>query len=286
MKLSNAFLTLYSAIILLSLNGLFANGLPLNTVTMTSIRSLFAALALAIFIVAIRGRLVLPNTKTTLIVYGLGILMGLHWLTYFYAMQSASVAIGMLTLYTYPMMTILIEPLFTKKKIAKADIILGIAVFIGLIIIVSDHLSSPNNPIFIGALCGVISALAFALRNTLQKYHCPSIASETLMLHQVIIIGVVLISFIDLNALAALHTIHWFYLILLGIFTTALAHTLLVKSYKHFAAKTVAMVSCLQPVFGSLFAWWILNESLTLHTMIGGGIILSVAIYESTKAPA
>lgn len=286
MKLSNAFLTLYSAIILLSLNGLFANGLPLNTVTMTSIRSLFAALALAIFIVAIRGRLVLPNTKTTLIVYGLGILMGLHWLTYFYAMQSASVAIGMLTLYTYPMMTILIEPLFTKKKIAKADIILGIAVFIGLIIIVSDHLSSPNNPIFIGALCGVISALAFALRNTLQKYHCPSVASETLMLHQVIIIGVVLISFIDLNALAALHTIHWFYLILLGIFTTALAHTLLVKSYKHFAAKTVAMVSCLQPVFGSLFAWWILNESLTLHTMIGGGIILSVAIYESTKAPA
>jgi drug/metabolite transporter (DMT)-like permease len=281
---STALLTLYTSILLLSLNGLFSNGLPLDTVTMTSIRSLFAALALAIFIVVIRRRLVLPNIKTTFIVYGLGILMGLHWLTYFYAMQSASVAIGMLTLYTYPMMTIFIEPLFTKKKIAKADIVLGIVVFIGLIIIVSDHLSSPNNPVFIGALCGVISALAFALRNTLQKYHCPLVASETLMLHQVIIIGVVLAGFVDLKALTALHTIHWFYLLLLGIFTTALAHTLLVKSYKNFAAKTVAMVSCLQPVFGSLFAWWILNESLSLHTMIGGGIILSVAIYESAQA--
>lgn len=284
MKSSSAFFTLYTSILLLSLNGLFSNGLPVDTVTMTSIRSLFAAMTLIIFIIIINSRIALPNIKTTFIVYGLGILMGIHWLTYFYSMRTASVAIGMLTLYTYPMMTIFIEPLFTKKKIAKIDILMGGIVFIGLIIIVSNHLSTPNSPIFIGALCGIISALAFALRNTLQKYHCPSIASETLMLHQVIIIGVVLLGFIDVNTLTALHSEHWFYLILLGVFTTALAHTLLVKSYKHFAAKTVAMVSCLQPVFGSCFAWWVLNESLTMNTIIGGSIILSVAIYESAKA--
>jgi drug/metabolite transporter (DMT)-like permease len=209
--------------------------------------------------------------------------MGVHWITYFYSMRSASVAIGMLTLYTYPMMVIFIEPLFTKKKIAKVDIAMGLIAFMGLIIIVCDHLATPNNPILIGAVCGVVSALAFALRNIYQKYRCPSIPSDTLILHQVLIIALMFIGFIDINAVAALTAEHWFYLVLLGALTTALAHTLLVKSYKHFAAKTVAMISCSQPVFGSLFAWWVLNEAISLNTVIGGSIILAVAVYESTK---
>lgn len=284
MNTSTAFITLYSSILLLSLNGLFSNGLPLDSATITSIRSIFAAITLVIFISLVKSQFRLPDKKTTYIVYGLGLLMGLHWITYFYSMRSASVAIGMLTLYTYPMMVIFIEPFFTKKKIAQIDIVMGLIAFIGLMIIVSDHLSAPNNPIFIGAVCGIISAFAFALRNTYQKYRCPSIASDTLMLHQVIIIALMFIGFVDFEAVAALTAEHWFYLVLLGVFTTALAHTLLVKSYKHFAAKTVAMVSCSQPVFGSLFAWWILNESINLDTIIGGSIILGVAVYESTKA--
>ncbi|EGG93297.1 Permeases of the drug/metabolite transporter (DMT) superfamily [gamma proteobacterium IMCC1989] len=294
MKISTAHLTLYTSIFLLGLNGLFSNGLPIDATTLTHIRSVFAGITLVLFIIFTQGTIKLPNVKSVFIVYGIGILLGLHWVTFFYAMQSASVAIGMLSLYTYPIITILIEPFFTRKKIQLLDIALAVLVLAGLCIIVSDHLDSvfSNNDntqsfnIIIGVVSGILSAAFFAFRNTLQKYCCSHVKSDTLMLHQMILITIMLFLFIDTPALSQLNNTQWFYVVILGVLTTAIAHTLLVKSYKLFAAKTVAMVSCLQPVLGSFFAWLILNESVSVYTAIGGSIILGVAIYESTKAPA
>jgi drug/metabolite transporter (DMT)-like permease len=292
MKPSTAHLTLYTSIFLLGLNGLFSNGLPVDATTLTHIRSVFAGITLLLFIVLMRGTVKLPNVKSVLTVYGIGILLGLHWVTFFYAMQSASVAIGMLSLYTYPIITILIEPFFARKKVQALDIFLAIVVLIGLSIIVSDHLSLElfsdkqelSFEIIVGAASGVLSAIFFAFRNTLQKYCCTEVRSDTLMLHQMLLITIMLGLFIDVDALGQLNSTQWFYVAILGVITTAIAHTLLVKSYKLFTAKTVAMVSCLQPVLGSLFAWLVLNETISIYTAIGGSIILGVAIYESTKA--
>ena len=43
--------------------------------------------------------------------------MGGHWITYFYALKFSNVAIGMLSLYTFPVMTALLEPFFIKVKL-------------------------------------------------------------------------------------------------------------------------------------------------------------------------
>ncbi|MFT7387118.1 MAG: drug/metabolite transporter (DMT)-like permease [Candidatus Endobugula sp.] len=292
MKPSTAHVTLYTSIFLLGLNGLFSNGLPIDATTLTHVRSVFAGITLLIFIICIKGTIKLPNLKSVLTVYGIGILLGLHWITFFYAMQAASVAIGMLSLYTYPIITIFIEPFFTRKKVRALDICLAIVVIIGLSVIVSDHLIDEilsderglSLEIITGVASGVLSAIFFAFRNTLQKYCCTDVRSDTLMLHQMLLITLILGLFIDTDALSQLNNTQWFYVIILGVVTTAIAHTLLVKSYKLFAAKTVAMVSCLQPVLGSLFAWLILSETISIFTAIGGSIILGVAIYESTKA--
>jgi drug/metabolite transporter (DMT)-like permease len=276
MNQSTAYITLYSSIILLGLNGLFSNGLPLDTVTITQTRSIFAGIALILFIFVTKGTITLPNKKAACTVYGIGLLMGLHWVSFFYAMQSASVAIGMLSFYTFPIMIILLEPLFTRKKLHAIDIGLGIVVLIGLFIIISNHVievSDPfSNKVLIGVIAGVASAVLFTFRNILQKYYCADIPSDTLMLHQMICISMMLIYFVDVPSLLLLESQQWSYLIILGVLTTAIAHTLLIKSYKTFPAKTVAMVSCLQPVLGGFFAWLVLNENLSATTIIGGSI--------------
>lgn len=284
-----SYITLYSAVVMLSVNGLFSNGISLDAASMTHIRSIFAGITLAIFIGLGSSYFRLSSLRTTITVYGIGILMGAHWLTFFYGMQSASVSIGMLALYTFPVMTVIIEPFFNGRKIQKLDIGLTIIVFIGLAIIVSGSLFDGSidrnqEQIIYGVASGVISALLFSFRNLLQKYHCKDIPSDTLMLHQVIMIVVMMSFLIDIPAIKALSNIDWIYLAILGVFTTAIAHTLLVKSYKLFPAKSVAMISCLQPVFGSILAWLVLGEHLGITTIIGGSIILAVALYESTRS--
>ena len=284
MNKHSAYLTLYTSVFLLGLNGLFSNGLNIDATSLSHMRSVIAGITLVAFIYCSKNLYCLGNKRDYYIVYSLGGLLGLHWVTYFYAMQTASVAIGMLALYTYPIITILIEPFFARKKIQHLDILLAILVLIGLLIIVSDHISNSTNGVVIGVISGIVSAIFFALRNVSQKYYCSGIGSDTLMLHQLLTVVLMLTPFINTKALLALPNIEWGYIILLGVFTTALAHTLLVKSYKIFPAKTVAMVCCLQPVLGGIFAWIILGEEMTISTIIGGSIILGVATYESAKA--
>jgi len=284
---TSAHFTLYSSVLLLSSNGLFANGIPLDAASIIHIRCIFAVFTLAIFIFITKGRFSLSNKTTGITVYIIGLLMGLHWLTFFYAIQSSSVAIGILALYTFPIITLFIEPFFTRKNIQVIDIFLGLLILIGIYIIAKNHLptgqESFNPQVIYGIFSGIVSAIFFAFRNLLQKYRCPDISSDTLMFHQMIIVIIMMTLLIDIEAISALDSKFWPYLLLLGIVTTALAHTLLVKSYKLFTAKTVSMVSCSQPVLASILAWIILSEPLAITTIIGGSIILGVAAYESTK---
>ena len=115
---------LYGKIALLSLTGLFAKLIPLDSTTLTQLRSAVAVLALLLLVVLQRRSLRLHGMKQWVLVYGLGGLLGLHWITYFHAMQVSSVAVGMLALFTYPVITILIAPLFYpgKYRIAMGDI--------------------------------------------------------------------------------------------------------------------------------------------------------------------
>ena len=226
----------------------------------------------------------LANTKQTTGLYFLGVLMGLHWVTFFHSMQISSVAIGMLSLYSFPVITVLIEPWFAGKHIKLVDILAAIAVFIGLFIIVFPDLNGAQGNTTYGVLWGVLSALLFSIRNILQKYYFADVSSNSLMLHQVIAISFMLIFFIDIPEIQKLDRTAWGMLILLGILCTATAHTLLAYSLKNFAVKTVSMIGCIQPLLAACFAWIVLHEIPQTSVFIGGFIIIGVAFYESIKS--
>jgi len=65
-------------------------------------------------------------------------LLALHWVTYFYALKLSNVAIGMLAMFTFPVITALLEPFFTKSKLNPIHILLGFMVLIGVYILAPD----------------------------------------------------------------------------------------------------------------------------------------------------
>ena len=281
---------LYLAVFLLALNGLFSKLIPLDATSITQLRSVLAALTLLLFILISRRDYKLGSFRQYLGVYLIGAILGLHWIAFFHSMQVSTVAIGMLSLFTYPMITVLLEPFYTRQKIQTADIIAALIVLLGLFIMVKNNLQAEDSDIALGVFWGVISAFLFAIRNLLQKYHYQDVSAEKLMLHQVISISFILALFIDYSSVARLQTGDWTTLILLGVISTATAHTLLTYSLKHLPAKSIAMISCLQPLFATLFAWLILAEMPTFTILLGGILIVSVAVYESlmrlTKQPS
>lgn len=274
---------LYVAVFLLSLNGLFSKLIPLDATSITQLRSVVAAVALFVFALARRRSWRLDHWRQYPGIYFIGVVMGLHWITFFHSMQVSSVAIGMLSLFTYPVITVLLEPFFTRHRIMYQDIFAALVVLSGIYLMVQEDLQAFDNAAVQGVFWGVISAFLFAIRNLLQKYYYPNVSADRLMLHQVLAIAVMLLVFVDYPGVAQFETIDWLMLLLLGAVSTATAHTLLSFSLKHLPAKSIAMISCLQPLLAALFAWMFLNEVPTQEVILGGLIIISVALYESLK---
>lgn len=277
----STYIMLYSAVLIIAANGLFAKGIPLDAGSITFLRSFVAMVGLGIAALLLKRSKKIHNRLTLLGVYSLGVLLGLHWVTFFHSMQVSTIAIGVVSLFTFPIMTIFMEGAVHKKWPHWLDLFAALAVLIGTIIMIADEPLQLTSSTLQGVLYGLLSAFLFATRNVCQKYYFDDITSDTLMFHQMIAIVIVLALFIDYPSIGALSTKSWLAILALGLISTAIAHTLNVISYKRLPAKTVAMISCIQPVAAALLAWFFINEKPTLFIIIGGGIVLSVAIYES-----
>ena len=119
-------ISLHFTVVLLGGTALFSHLVPLSASDITLMRSVFACIALFLFLKFSSENLALASRKDYLIAIGLGILMALHWVTYFAAMQYSSVSVGMIALFTFPVITVLIEPFFEKVSLVWQDIVLSL----------------------------------------------------------------------------------------------------------------------------------------------------------------
>jgi drug/metabolite transporter (DMT)-like permease len=209
-----------------------------------------------------------------------GILMAGHWLSYFYALKLSNVAIGLLSLQTFPIIIALLEPFFLKVKFNPIYILLGLMVLTGLYILTPEF--NIENSQAKGILLGVFSAFCYAIRILILKQHVAKYNGTTLMLYQTLITTILLLPtlfFMDLSGLKSQLP----YLILLALLTTAIGHSLLLHSLKFFTATTAGIISSLQPVFGICLAYFFISEIPSLNTYIGGGIIILTLVIESLR---
>jgi len=207
--------------------------------------------------------------------------MGGHWIFYFYALKLSNVAIGMLSLFTFPVLIALLEPFFTKVKLDPMHIVLGLMVLLGIYVLApefdleSSHLQ--------GVLSGLLSALFYALRILILKNHVKKYNSIMLMFYQVLILSFVLAPALYFMGTSTITT-QYPYILLLAFVTTALGHTMFVNSLNHFKASTASIIGSTQPIFGIVIAFLFLNEIPTIHTFIGGSLILATVIIESARS--
>lgn len=266
---------------LLGGTALFSKLIPLSALDITFGRSLPACILLFLFVKLSGESLLLKRTQDYFIAFGLGVLMAIHWVTYFMAMQLSSVSVGIIALFTFPVITVLLEPLFERFSLRWQDIVSALAVLLGIVLIVPDFTLS--NDISLGVAVGVFSAFLYSLRNLLHRKYFSHYSGAKAMSYQIMIICPCLALFLseDMGELS-LSTIGL--LLLLASAFTALPHALIASSLKHLRAKTFSLVACMQPFYGVVFAIILLGENPTWQTLVGGAIVVAAAVYETLNA--
>lgn len=273
--------SLLLATLFISTSGVLGKYIALSPTAIVWFRSCFATLFILLFCRFTKVDLRIKSKKDFLTFLLSAIFMAGHWVTYFYALKLSNVALGMLSLYTFPVMTAFLEPLFLKTRLNPTHILLGIIVLLGLYILAPEFTLA--NTDVKGILFGLFSALCYALRILILKPHVANYNSSMLMFYQTLLITVFLIPalfYFDLSGFES----QFPYLILIALLTTAIGHTLLVNSLNHFSVTTSSIISSIQPIFGIIIAFIFVAEIPTSNTYLGGALILSTVIIESFRS--
>ena len=274
-------LELNIAVLLVSTSGILGRYISMPPPVTIWLRCLLAALILGAYIWYKKINLKVERKKDWATIIVSGLFFGAHWITYFYALQLSNVAIGMLSLFTYPIITALLEPLFFKTKLNPKHVILGVVVLIGIYFL-SPEFNLENNHTK-GVLFGLVSAVFYAVRNILMKKKVANYHGSMLMFYQMVIITLVLWPVLFIFE-AKPTTNDWQALLVLALVTTSIGHTLFVMSFKNFSISTASIMSSIQPIYGILFGMLLLNEIPSENTLIGGFLILTTVVIESVNS--
>jgi len=268
----------------MSTSGVLARSIDISPELVIWVRCMIAAAALYIVLKVLKLPLWTGKGKALWIVAFSTIFFGIHWITYFYALHFSTVAIGMLSLFTYPVFTAILEPIITRSRLKPVDIILSIVAFSGVYFLVPTF--DLTNQVTQGVILGILSAVAYSLRNIMLKLHVQEHSGITLMFMQVVGLSVFLSPFLVIGGLSLnleLISNHWIPILILGLFTTAIGHTLFVASFKNFSITVISILSTLTPLIGIFLGYFFLNEIPEGNVWVGGVLISIAVVVESFK---
>lgn len=280
-KYSKHLFELFLATLFISTSGALGKFIEMPPPVVIWWRSVLGALFLFIYCKYKKIDLNLKSKKDIFTFILGGVFLGVHWVTYFYALKLSNVALGMLSLYTFPVITALLEPFFIKTKLNPIHIILGLLVLLGIYILAPEF--NFKNSYVKGILLGVLSALFYALRLLILKRHVYNYNGSMLMFYQLIIITILLLPVLFFMDTSNIQT-QFPYVLILALITTAIGHTMMVQSLKYFTVSTASIISSTQPIFGIIIAFIFLNEIPNWNTFFGGLLIITTVVIESMRS--
>jgi len=210
----------------------------------------------------------------------MGVILAVHWVTFFQAIQVSTVAIGLLTFSTFPVFVTFLEPFYFRERLELKDILVAFVAVIGVAFVIEEF--EIKNSMTQGALWGIASGFTFALLSIMNRKFVKEYSSIIVAFYQDLIATVVLFPFLFLTA-PVFRLTDILLLSVLGVIFTGLAHTLFIKGLANVKAQKASIIASLEPVYGIIAAILLLDSIPTLRVILGGLIILGAAFYATVK---
>lgn len=215
----------------------------------------------------------------------IGLVVGAHWITFFHAIKISNVSVALACMSVTTLIVALVEPLFFRTRISVAEVIGGIFIVFGLILIANVQLN-----FMAGIITGLTSAILSGLFTIFNKKIATQYNGFVISWYEMLGANLGVTIFILLTEPVKFHIIlpvmDWVWLICLGTVCTAFAYWSTVIILKKLSAYTVVMVINLEPIYGTLMAAIIFREYHELQPGFYAGsiiIILSVLLYSLYK---
>ncbi|MFM6983895.1 MAG: DMT family transporter [Chitinophagaceae bacterium] len=306
--IKKAYIQLHLAVFIFGFTAILGKLIQADHFTLVWHRMWLAALGF-LFVPGFISSLKKVSFKQMAMLAGIGMLVALHWLSFYGSIKignSASLTLGCFGLTSA--FTSVLEPLIYRKRFVLLDVLLGLMALAGIAIIAwfAPEQSDVSGNYTLAIIVGVISTFLAALFSTLNSTLTNTIDTKVisfaelgggfLFLSVLLGLGFGIEGVLDTHSFQALplsdangwlgkySDVLW--ILLLAIVCTNIAFVLNLNAMKRLSAFTANLAINLEPVYGIILAALFFNEHQFLNWQfyIGASVILlSVIIHSIIK---
>ena len=265
---SKGILAVFFTAILWSSGGLLIKLISLNAMQLSFFRCSIAAVVFAILF-----------RKKLLVVNGLTFLNALFYAavltTFVIATKTTTAANAIFLQSTAPIYVLIFEPIFTKTKLERINVITILVCFIGMIFFFIGEISPGHLE---GNLVALISGITFASFFIGMKKNGKEFQQSSIFYGNILVALICIPFILDLKPLSFNDL--WM-VTFLGVFQIAIAYALFSYGLKRILAVEASILSMFEPVLNPVWVLIGYGEVPSLPAAIGGGIII-IAIFART----
>lgn len=257
---STDFILLHAIVLIYGFTGILGKLITLPADALTWWRMTIAAVTLIVYMCA-KGILHELRRGPTLQIVLVGVIIAVHWMTFFEAIKQSNVSIALATMSSTALFVAVLSPLFGKRKFTTYEMILGLVAIGGLVLIFGFETKYSA-----GIVLALISSLLASIF-TLANAELIKKATATAITTTEMLAGAGALS-IYLLASGKVDSTFWeigltdlFWLILLAVVATAFAFVVSVEIMKRLSPFTVAITINLEPVYSIILALVIFGDS-------------------------
>lgn len=211
------------------------------------------------------------TAKDWLAMLVIGMVFGLHWWTYFYAIKNATPSLGALSLTTYGIHLVWINWVISAQAPKLSDMLAILLCFCGCIIVVPS--ADMANHVTQAFLVGVFSGFLYALLPFLhQKVN--HLSTTVRSWGQFSFAGVFFLFFWPQTDWQ-LNIYDWQLLLILGVVSTLIAHTLWVKVSTELPSILVSAFYYLYIPIAMVMSYIFMDEAMTTNKLLGATLIVT-----------
>ena len=284
----------HGAAVLFGLTGILGALIRFDAVAITAGRAGFAATALLVLALTQRRPLLQGlGPRRAGIVLASGFLLAVHWITFFMAVKVGGVAVATLGFASFPAFIALLDVVLFRERIGPAEGTMLALVTLGLVLVTPSFDVGDQGTV--GLLWGLASGLSFAGLAICNRRGNRGMDAIQVAFWQNLVVALLVLPLLGLGlappqiahsqapsswvtGAAAIDLVSWFWLAVLGVLCTGLAHTLFVKSLESLDARSAGMIIALEPVYAIACAWWLFGEEPSGRMLVGASLIILATV--------
>ncbi len=280
---TKALLQIHFCVLLWGFTAILGKLITLPALPLVWWRMLLVVVALALIPRVWRGLRSMPP-RLMLAYCGIGVLVALHWLTFYGAIKLSNASVAATCIALAPAFTAIVEPWLARRPFSPRELFFGVAVLPGVALVVGGVPEGMRAGIVVGALSALFVAFFGSLNKRLVEHSDPltvtavELGAGTLLLTLLAPLMPLLFPVFAGELLALPDLRDGLLLLVLALLCTLLPFALSLVALRHLSAYGVQLVTNLEPIYAIVLAILLLGEQreLTPQFYLGVAIILGV----------